>query len=243
MSISASGADSAAVTIAGSGNAMTVAGTGAGASFNRPFGIDITSDGAYAIVTEGHGHTVRAVQLSDGAVTTLAGSTVAATTDGVGAAASFNWPLAVSISHDGATVYIAVTGSHTVRAIAVPTFRSPGSTAVGSRGTTHERGVLLLVFETFELRFAFGDGRAFGSVPVGLNAEHKSRRKSTAYAIRTIRDTAILLQSTWVATTYVGTPSVCGWGLDTCRDRDRDHDRPLGLAWRRWRQPPVSFEL
>jgi len=107
--------------IAGSGTQGFADGASATARFNNPLGIATTPDGNYAIVNDWHGARVRAVHLSTGAVTTLGGTGTQATADGIGAAAAFNYPVGITISPHGSTIYVTETGSESnIRAIAVP---------------------------------------------------------------------------------------------------------------------------
>jgi len=89
-------------TLAGSGSATFADGTGAGASFNRPAGVAVTSTGDI-IVADSDNNRIRLVTLA-GVVTTLAGSGSPAFADGTGAAASFSAPRGVAVTSSGAIV-------------------------------------------------------------------------------------------------------------------------------------------
>lgn len=91
-------------TLAGSGDATFVDGTGAAASFNNPSGI--AADGAGNLyVADLSNHRVRKVTPA-GVVTTFAGSGAAASGDGAGAVASFTSPSGVAVDVAG-NVYVA----------------------------------------------------------------------------------------------------------------------------------------
>eukprot|EP00966_Prymnesium_polylepis_P050886 1178304-Prymnesium_polylepis.1 len=70
-------------------------GTGTNARFDGPYDLDISVDGQVLYVTDSNGHALRRVEVSTKVVTTVAGS-MAGSSDGVGAAASFNQPMGVA---------------------------------------------------------------------------------------------------------------------------------------------------
>jgi sugar lactone lactonase YvrE len=109
----------AVTTIAGTAGAPGAAdGTGAAATFSRPFGI--TTDGANLYVTDWDNHTIRKIVISTGAVTTIAGTAyVIGWADGTGAAALFYYPL--GITTDGTNLFVADTDNHTIRKIVIST--------------------------------------------------------------------------------------------------------------------------
>lgn len=86
-------------------------------SFNYPFGI--TTDGTNIYVADTGNNTIRQIVIATGDVTTLAGSGVLGSTDGIGAAATFNQP--VGITTDNTNLYIADTGNHKIRQIEIST--------------------------------------------------------------------------------------------------------------------------
>jgi alpha-tubulin suppressor-like RCC1 family protein/ATP-dependent protease HslVU (ClpYQ) peptidase subunit len=90
-------------TFAGSGAAGSANGAGAAASFNYPHGIAVDALGN-VYVADRNNHKIRKIT-SAGIVTTLAGSGTSGTTNGTGAAASFNLPLGVAVDVIG-NVYV-----------------------------------------------------------------------------------------------------------------------------------------
>ncbi|MES2675057.1 MAG: hypothetical protein V4660_12515 [Pseudomonadota bacterium] len=89
-------------------------GTGTAASFHSPSGI--TTDGTNLYVADSS--TIRKVVIATGAVTTLTGlADVYGSVDGIGAAARFNRPQALSI--DGPYLYVADTQGHAVRKVVI----------------------------------------------------------------------------------------------------------------------------
>jgi len=104
-----------ASTFAGTAAAMgSTDGKGTSARFNRPNAV-ADSNGAL-LVTDTFNHTIRKV-LSDGTVTTFAGTPGASgTSDGAGAVALFNLPAGIAADSSG-NVYVADTGNATIRKI------------------------------------------------------------------------------------------------------------------------------
>jgi sugar lactone lactonase YvrE len=89
-------------------------GAGAVASFKQPSGLAVDSAGTVYVADTGN-HLIRKVTAA-GVVTTLAGSGIAGSADGLGAAASFNSPNSVTVDATG-NVYVADTNNHTIRKI------------------------------------------------------------------------------------------------------------------------------
>ena len=111
-------ATGAVTTFAGAGSPGSADGTGAAARFSYPYGI--ASDGAGNLYVADTGNsTVRKIALSTGAVTTVVGKAgQTGSTDGIGAAARFNYPY--GIASDGAgNLYVADTGNGTIRKVAI----------------------------------------------------------------------------------------------------------------------------
>jgi hypothetical protein len=93
-------------------------GTGIGAQFNGPRGV--ATDGTNLYVTDYGNNTIRAIGISTGAVTTLAGTAgVTGGIDGIGSAAQFNQPYGIAC--DGPNLYVAEQSNHTIRRIVIAT--------------------------------------------------------------------------------------------------------------------------
>jgi sugar lactone lactonase YvrE len=91
-------------------------GTGAAASFARPAGVALDGAGNIYAADTGNG-TIRKITAA-GVVTTLAGTAhVLGSADGVGAAASFNYPYGIAVD-GGGTVYVADLLNNNIRKIA-----------------------------------------------------------------------------------------------------------------------------
>lgn len=117
-------------TIAGSATSGVSDGTGSAASFNTPE--DLTTDGASLFVTDSGNNNIRKIDISTGAVTTLAGSTLPGSTDGTGIAAKFNEPS--GITTDGTNLYVVDSKNNTIRMIVIATGVVTTVTGSGSAG-------------------------------------------------------------------------------------------------------------
>lgn len=115
-------ATAAVTTLAGSvGQAGLVDGTGAAARLNQPR--SLTLDGAGTLyVADSANHCIRAIVLATGAVTTLAGSGLPGSADGVGTAAAFDTPRGVVADGFG-NLFVADTNNSTIRKIVIATAR------------------------------------------------------------------------------------------------------------------------
>ena len=104
-------------TLAGSGGAGSLDGTGTAATFDGPLGT--TTDGINLYVVDNCGTTsndIRKVVLATGVVTTLAGSSASGAADGTGLAATFSCPN--DITTDGSALYVVDYGNNMIRKIA-----------------------------------------------------------------------------------------------------------------------------
>jgi len=101
-------------TLAGSGTAGFADGVGTVAQFDRPAGVAVDSFGTVYVADQGNNR-IRKI-LSNGTVSTLAGSGTAGFADGAGVTAQLKTPLGVSVDHAG-TVYVADQGNHRIRKI------------------------------------------------------------------------------------------------------------------------------
>jgi sugar lactone lactonase YvrE len=108
-------------------------GVGATARFYHPEGLALSADGAFALVADTDNHTIRAIALATGEVTTLAGSPGSPGGDnGVGSAARFSSPAAVALGDSFALV--ADTGNHAIRRVDLAT--GEVTTLAGSLGSS-----------------------------------------------------------------------------------------------------------
>jgi len=109
----------AVTTLAGTaGSSGSTDGTGNAALFSGPGGI--TTDGTNLYVADSGNNTIRKIVISTGTVTTLAGTAgLSGSTDGMGSAARFSGP--GGITSDGTSLYVADSGSSTIRKIVIST--------------------------------------------------------------------------------------------------------------------------
>ncbi len=92
-------------------------GTGAAASFLRPYGI--TTDGTNLYVADRDNHLIRKIVIATAVVTTIAGSGGSGQADGTGTAATFDEP--AGITTDGTNLYICDKSNHTIRKMVIAT--------------------------------------------------------------------------------------------------------------------------
>ena len=100
--------------LAGSGVAGHADGKGSAAKFNSPFGITIDSAGQYLYVADRENHRLRRVKISDGEVTTVAGSGSNGYRDAIGTTAVLSYPEYVKVGADG-NLYFTEVGSQLVK--------------------------------------------------------------------------------------------------------------------------------
>jgi hypothetical protein len=107
-------------TLAGGGGSGDFAdGVGTNALFSSPFGVRISTDNMFALVTDDSFNLVRLIEIATVNVTTLAGAIdgTAGSRDGIGTNSQVNAPLGVSISSDGLFAFIADRYNNVVRRI------------------------------------------------------------------------------------------------------------------------------
>ncbi|MEY2881322.1 MAG: hypothetical protein RLZZ15_3702, partial [Verrucomicrobiota bacterium] len=85
-------------------------------------------------IAESGAHRIYSVNLSNGAVTLVAGSGSAGSVNGIGTAASFRTPSGLALNSAGTTLYVTDTGNHAVRQINLAT--GEVSNLVGRAGTS-----------------------------------------------------------------------------------------------------------
>ncbi len=122
-------------TLAGSGAASSLDGTGVAATFKAP--ADITTDGTNLYVLDDVSNSIRKIEIATGVVTTLAGSGANSTVDGIGIAASFWAPK--GITTDGTNLYVTETMGAIRKVViatgAVTTLAGPGTLFTSANGT------------------------------------------------------------------------------------------------------------
>ncbi|EOD27814.1 hypothetical protein EMIHUDRAFT_353638 [Emiliania huxleyi CCMP1516] len=108
-------------TLAGSGEEGDADGAGDAAEFYNPSGVAISRDGGTLFVADFSNNKIRRVEVTTGAVTTIAGSGIKGSADGLGDAAQFCCPAGIAISPDGGALFVADQGNHKIRRVAVAT--------------------------------------------------------------------------------------------------------------------------
>ena len=107
--------DGTSSRIAGSGVAGYLDGNGLSAMFDQPTGVAVDLNGKFLYVTDYNNYRIRQVNLSNGTVSTFAGSVrTLPTVDGTRTTATFNSPLGIAVDSSG---YVYVTDTNSVRVI------------------------------------------------------------------------------------------------------------------------------
>jgi len=120
--------------LAGTGSPGAANGTGAGASFDAPAGVALSSSGTLYVADRAN-NVIRQVSAA-GVVTTLAGEAgTSGSTDATGTSALFDGPTALAVG-PGGDVYVADTGNNTIRRI------TPQGVVTTLAGTAGEGGSL-----------------------------------------------------------------------------------------------------
>ena len=158
-------------------------GTGTTATFARPTGIAVGPDGALYVTDQGS-HKIRKITVSGGVATvsTLAGSGLNTSRDGVGADASFARPTGVAVGADGA-VYVADNSSNKIRKITMSGGVATVSTLAGSgqAGSADGTGA----FATFSIPYGVAVG-ADGALYVTDQGSHKIRKITVSGGVATV---------------------------------------------------------
>ena len=102
-------------TIAGSGTQALINGIGTAAAFTSPRGIVINPAETFLYVADNNA--VRSIEIATATVTTLAGSSVAGSTDGSGSVARFDYISDLAMSPDGSILYVAEYSNYRIRKI------------------------------------------------------------------------------------------------------------------------------
>ena len=147
----------AVTTLAGSTTGY-LDGIGTAAKFNSPTGLCISADGLSLYLADYLGHRIRKVNLSNNAVTTIAGDGAAGALDGTGLDAQFSTPTGLAQSSDGLYLYIADNGNSLIRRITVATNEVITIAGNGSFGFGNNSNGLLASFnQPTDIKVAPGD--------------------------------------------------------------------------------------
>jgi DNA-binding beta-propeller fold protein YncE len=126
------------LTLAGvAGSSGATNGIGTNSKLNGPFGVVISSDGAYALVSDASQRILKII-ISTASVSTFAGGAYGLT-NGMGSNAKFNTPYGLWISPDGVYALVADGGNHLIRQIILST--ASVSTLAGGGGSGSTNGI------------------------------------------------------------------------------------------------------
>lgn len=131
------------------GNGVPTDGTGAAASFYRPYAVDLDASGNVYVADYGLGG-IRKVTPA-GVVTTIAGvSGSAGSADGTGAAARFSGPSGLVVVASG-DIFVADQGNHTIRKIAAGGVVTTFAGTAGVQGSADGTGAAASFFHPFAI--------------------------------------------------------------------------------------------
>jgi sugar lactone lactonase YvrE len=207
-------------TLAGSGSAGSVDGTGTAASFFAPTGIATDASGDVYVADQGN-HKIRKITAA-GIVTTLAGSGSAGAAEGTGTAASFSYPFGVATDASG-NVYVADRGNHKIRKITAAGVVTTLAGS-GSAGSTDGTGTAA----SFNNPAGVATD-ASGNVYVADRGNHKIRKITAAGIVTTLAGSgsagsadgtgtaASFNQPSSVATDVSGNVYVSDWNIHKIR--------------------------
>ncbi|EEF61836.1 NHL repeat-containing protein [Pedosphaera parvula] len=176
-------------TLAGNAGQGSADGNNSSARFNLPGGVAVDKTGNLYVADTAN-HTIR--KISGGVVSTFAGlAGVSGSANGKGSAARFNQPQGVAVDTNG-IVYVADTGNHIIRKIALDGTVSTLAGAAGNPGTLNATGTNAQFYEP-EAVAVNGNGSL---IYVADTWNHEIRQVTSA----------------GVVTTLAGTPGVIGTG-------------------------------
>lgn len=156
-------------TLAGAaGSPGDADGPGAQARLAAPRGLALDERSARLFVADTANHTIRAINLGDGVVSTFAGAAgLDGSVDGVGPAARFSSPGSLALTRNGAKLYVADTDTRIVRTIEIGTRAvttlvgtpgAPGGYANGAASEVRFRSLSGLALSSDESKLFVTDG-------------------------------------------------------------------------------------
>jgi uncharacterized repeat protein (TIGR01451 family) len=197
-------------TLAGTAGVVGYAdGTGAGAQFAYPESVAVDSAGTTLYVADTYNQVVRKINVSTGAVTTLAGNQAAgmvADVDGTGSNARLNFPTGIAVDKNG-NVYVTEQGGETIRKI------TPGGVVTTLAGT----------FDNYDSADGTGPAARFNT-PWGIAVDAKGILYVADYGNYTIRK----ITPAGVVTTLGGVPGA--FGMKDATGAGARFYFPIGIA-------------
>jgi DNA-binding beta-propeller fold protein YncE len=94
-------------------------GAGTNAKFNQPHGVSIDPTGKYALIVDYMNQRIRRIDIASARVTTLAGTGVKSSINGIGAQATFGTPIGIDIDRNGAFALVADFDTSSIRQISL----------------------------------------------------------------------------------------------------------------------------
>lgn len=154
-------------TLAGSGSPGSIDGSGGASKFREPSGVAVDDTGN-VYVADAFNHKIRKVA-PDGLVSTFAGSGIEGSEDGIGAVASFSFPVGVAVDTYGC-VFVVDGNNHKIRKI---TATGAVSTLAGNGSQSSSDGAGDVAGFSFPVGVAVDD---YGNVYVGDNLNQTIRK-------------------------------------------------------------------
>jgi DNA-binding beta-propeller fold protein YncE len=108
------------ITLAGGNSFGSSNGLGTHSRFYYPSGVEITSDGLYAFISDRYNHLLRQIHMPTGIVSTIAGmNELSGTSNGIGTQARFTYPYDISVSSDLKFGLIADSSNNMIRSFQI----------------------------------------------------------------------------------------------------------------------------
>jgi hypothetical protein len=164
--------------VAGTGASGYTDGIGTSASFAFPFGIVLSSDDSFAVISEVYGYRISKLVLATWALTTVAGTSSSGHADGVGTNAVFNIPGSIQLTSDDSIAYVSDQLNRIIRRVVLSSREvSTMATVAGSSIPANPIGLAWLTMDSVLLVADFsGNGlyTMYGTCPGAPSGEPTS---------------------------------------------------------------------